>query len=84
MPSFFQVDYNHVMADGISRSNKWVIWPLLQAVVWGALLLIYLRSRTEIPGSAWLASLGRWSYSTYIWHILIVTLLKNKRLWMSP
>jgi peptidoglycan/LPS O-acetylase OafA/YrhL len=84
VPSFFQVDYNHVTADAISRSNKWVIWPLLQAVMWGALLLIYLQARTAIPGSAWLASFGRWSYSTYIWHILIITLLKNKLLWMSP
>jgi peptidoglycan/LPS O-acetylase OafA/YrhL len=83
VPAFFQVDWNHVTIDGISRSNKWVVWPLLQAVMWGALLLVYLRSKTEIPGSERLAGLGRWSYSTYIWHILIITLFKNKLLWMS-
>jgi peptidoglycan/LPS O-acetylase OafA/YrhL len=50
----------------------------------GGLLLIYLRSRREIRGSAILANLGKWSYSTYIWHILVISLLKNKLLWMTP
>jgi peptidoglycan/LPS O-acetylase OafA/YrhL len=82
--SFFQIDFGHATADAISRSNKWVFWPLLQAGMWGGLLLIYLRSRREIRGSAILANLGKWSYSTYIWHILVISLLKNKLLWMTP
>ena len=57
---------------------------MLQAAMWGGLVLLYLRSRTDIPGSPWLANLGRWSYSTYVWHILVITLLKNKLLWMTP
>jgi peptidoglycan/LPS O-acetylase OafA/YrhL len=83
-PSFFHVDYNHMSTDGISHSNKWVFWPLVQAIMWSSLLLIYLRSKTEIVGSAWLANFGRWSYSTYIWHISIIAVLKHKLLWMSP
>jgi peptidoglycan/LPS O-acetylase OafA/YrhL len=83
-PSFFQVDFHNVAADHISRSNKWIFWPLLQAIMWGSFLLLYLRSAGEIPGAAIIASFGKWSYSTYIWHILIIELLKNKFLWMTP
>jgi peptidoglycan/LPS O-acetylase OafA/YrhL len=83
-PSFFQIDFHHVTSDAVSRSNKWLFWPLLQAIIWGSFLLLYLRSSGEIPGSAILANFGKWSYSTYIWHILIIELLKNKFQWMTP
>lgn len=82
--SFFQVDFHNVTPDHVSRSNKWIFWPLLEAAMWGSFLLLYLRSKGVIPGSAMFASFGKWSYSTYIWHILIIELLKNKFLWMTP
>jgi peptidoglycan/LPS O-acetylase OafA/YrhL len=84
VPSFFQVDFHNVAPDHISRSNKWIFWPLLQAIMWGSFLLVYLRSASEIPGAAIVASFGKWSYSTYIWHILVIEILKNKFLWMTP
>jgi peptidoglycan/LPS O-acetylase OafA/YrhL len=83
VPSFFQIDFHNVAVDHVSRSNKWIFWPLLQAMMWGSFLLLYLRSWEEIPGSAIIASYGKWSYSTYVWHILIIEILKNKFLWMS-
>ena len=43
-PSFFQIDFHHVTSDAVSRSNKWLFWPLLQAFMWGSFLLLYLRS----------------------------------------
>src|SRR6185437_10221032 len=84
VPSFFQIDFHNVAADHVSHSNKWIFWPLLEAVMWGSFLLLYLRSRSEIPGSAILASFGKWSYSTYIWHILVIEILKNSFLWLTP
>ena len=83
-PSFFQIDFHNIAPDHISRSNKWIFWPPLQAIMWGSFLLLYLRSVGEIPGAAIVANFGKWSYSTYIWHILIIEILKNKFLWMTP
>ncbi|WP_316187586.1 MULTISPECIES: acyltransferase [unclassified Bradyrhizobium] len=83
VPSFFHVDWQHVSIDSVSRSNKWVIWPLLQAMMWSVFLLLYLRSRSQIWGSAILANLGKCSYSAYIWHILVIALLKTKLMWLS-
>jgi peptidoglycan/LPS O-acetylase OafA/YrhL len=84
VPSFFQIDFHNVTADHVSHSNKWIFWPLLQAVMWGSFLLLYLRSRGEIPGATIVTSFGKWSYSIYIWHILIIEILKNRFLWMTP
>jgi peptidoglycan/LPS O-acetylase OafA/YrhL len=83
-PFFFQVDFHHLTADAVSPSKVWILWPLLQAIMWGSLVLLYLRSRGKIPGSAILANFGKWSYSTYIWHILVIEILKNKFIWMTP
>jgi peptidoglycan/LPS O-acetylase OafA/YrhL len=83
-PSFFHVDYHHVTADGVSRSNKWIFWPTLQAAMWGSLLVLYLRSSGSIPASSIMAKFGKWSYSTYVWHILIIEIFKSRLLWMSP
>ncbi|WP_457492201.1 acyltransferase family protein [Tardiphaga sp. P5_C7] len=83
-PSFFHVDYGKVASDGISRSPIWIFWPCLQAATWGTLAVTYLLSSSVILGSRTVAKLGEWSYSAYIWHILVITALKGQFLGMSP
>jgi peptidoglycan/LPS O-acetylase OafA/YrhL len=80
--SFFHVDYHGISTDHVSHSALWVAWPTLQAGLWGTLLVVYLRSSTAFPGSSILANFGKWSYSSYVWHLLVIELLKNKLLWM--
>lgn len=70
--SFFQVDYARLTADGVSRSAAWVLWPSVQAVLWSGLLLIYLNAAQTIPASGFVARLGKYSYSMYAWHILVI------------
>jgi peptidoglycan/LPS O-acetylase OafA/YrhL len=66
----------------VSRSMYWIMWPTVQAMMWGTLLIVYLLSYATMPGSAILANFGKWSYSAYVWHVLLIELLKGKFLWM--
>jgi peptidoglycan/LPS O-acetylase OafA/YrhL len=81
--SFFHVDTNGVSKDGVSRSALWIIWPTILAMCWSGTLILYLRSSGSIPWSSALAALGTWSYSTYVWHILVIVITKHQLLWMS-
>jgi peptidoglycan/LPS O-acetylase OafA/YrhL len=78
---FFHMDYQHVTADGISRSAYWIMWPTLQAAMWGVFVLLYLRS-SGCGAGAVVANFGKWSYSTYVWHILVIEILKDRMLWI--
>lgn len=82
--SFFQVDYSRLTNDGISRSALWVLWPTIEAVLWSSFLLIYLGATQSIPASAFIARLGKYSYSMYAWHILVIEVTKGRFPWLSP
>jgi len=82
--SFFQVDYAGVATDGVSRSALWVVWPTLEAGMWSILLLVYLNAMQSIPASSFVAALGKYSYSMYAWHILVIEIAKTHFLWLSP
>jgi peptidoglycan/LPS O-acetylase OafA/YrhL len=73
--AFFHFDYNGVTNDGISHHWLWVVWPTIQGVMWAIVLLAYLQSNIRIFGSTLLAKLGRYSYSMYVWHTLIILLV---------
>ena len=78
---FFHVDYNHVTADGISKSALWIIWPTIQAAAFGALVVSYLGASAVNFGanlSALTAWLGKISYSLYIWHIAILLMVMQR------
>ena len=76
--SFFHVDYHHRSPTGISNSALWIIWPTLQAVAWGAFVLMYLGGRGRVPMSAFLSRCGKCSYSMYVWHLFIIHLLPSR------
>jgi peptidoglycan/LPS O-acetylase OafA/YrhL len=82
--AFFHVDYDGVSSDGISRSPLWIIWPTLQAVMWAGFVLVYLRSELPIPFSGFFATLGKYSYSIYVWHIAVLYGLQSHCKWMTP
>jgi peptidoglycan/LPS O-acetylase OafA/YrhL len=81
---FFHVDYYGLAPAGISASPLWVIWPTLQGLIWGGFVLIYLRSGLQIPFSRLWAALGRYSYSMYVWHILVLFSLQGQLMHLSP
>ncbi|MCK9917968.1 hypothetical protein MXD81_53390 [Microbacteriaceae bacterium K1510] len=81
---FFQVDYAGVAVDGGSRSTLWVVWPTLEPGMWSILLLVYLNAVQSIPASSFVAALGKYSYSTYAGHILVMEIAKARFLWLSP
>jgi peptidoglycan/LPS O-acetylase OafA/YrhL len=82
--AFFHVDYHGVTTDGISRSSFWIFWPTMQAVLWAGFVLIYLRSELPIPFSRALATLGKYSYSMYVWHIAVLYALQSRFPFLSP
>jgi peptidoglycan/LPS O-acetylase OafA/YrhL len=60
------------------KSPVWVVWPLLEGAVWGSFVWVYLRVRWPGPellkGSIdkGLAALGAVSFSTYVFHNLVL------------
>lgn len=83
-PAFFNVDFDHVSADGISHSRLWVIYPTLQGGLFAGLILAYLWSRWTVPFSAAVAWLGRISYSLYAWHALVILIALRYRIDVLP
>ena len=71
-PSFFNVG-----PEPFSSSRNWIYWPTVQAAFWGGFVLLYLRSSLELPWSDHLARLGSYSYSIYVWHILVIMLMQK-------
>jgi peptidoglycan/LPS O-acetylase OafA/YrhL len=69
--SFFNYDFNHVAADGVSRSPLWIVWPALEGLMFAAFALVYLRSTWEVPFARAFAYLGKISYSLYVWHTIV-------------
>ncbi|HEY8359600.1 MAG TPA: acyltransferase [Ramlibacter sp.] len=52
----------------------WLLWPSVEAALWGSVLLGYLGARLELP--VWLNQVlsrgGEMSFSLYMWHALVI------------
>lgn len=57
-----------------SRSWLWIVWPDILAITFAVMIPAYIHSTIRIPLSRLWAQLGQYSYSIYLWHILIVEL----------
>lgn len=65
-------------------SYFWVFWPTFHALMWAGFVAIYLKTRLRIPFSDFLAKLGKYSYSIFIWHIFVIAALQNYFKWATP
>jgi peptidoglycan/LPS O-acetylase OafA/YrhL len=82
----FRDDFFHIelaTRRDISNSPAWIIWPTVQAFLWGAFVLTYLTA-ARIPNSKMLESLGQWSFSIYAWHIAVLLLALKLKLDLHP
>jgi peptidoglycan/LPS O-acetylase OafA/YrhL len=52
--------------------------------MWAGFVLIYLNSELPIPFSTFLATLGKYSYSIYVWQYFVLFGLQNYFLSLSP
>jgi peptidoglycan/LPS O-acetylase OafA/YrhL len=71
--SFFHWDY--CANSGESQSKRWIVWPTIEAFLFAFLVITYLKSRARMPLSTYIASLGKWSYSIYVWHTMLLVLI---------
>jgi peptidoglycan/LPS O-acetylase OafA/YrhL len=61
-------------------SFLWIVWPDILAVAFAVLIVSYIQCATHLPLSPTVASLGRWSYSIYLWHIAVILVLQRLHL----
>jgi peptidoglycan/LPS O-acetylase OafA/YrhL len=65
------------------KSPLWVVWPLLEGAVWGSFVWVYLQVRWPGPEAIkgnidkGLAALGAVSFSTYVFHNLVLAAYNN-------
>ena len=65
------------------KSPVWVVWPLLEGAVWGSFVWVYLQVRWPGPEAIkgnidkGLAALGAVSFSTYVFHNLVLAAYNN-------
>ena len=65
------------------KSPVWVVWPLLEGAVWGIFVWVYLQVRWPGPKAIkgnidkGLAALGAVSFSTYVFHNLVLAAYNN-------
>ena len=65
------------------KSPLWVVWPLLEGAMWGAFVWTYLHARWPGPVplktsiDKGLAALGTVSFSTYVFHNLVLAAYNN-------
>ena len=65
------------------KSPVWVVWPLVEGAVWASFVWIYLKVRWPGPVALketldkGLASLGAVSFSTYVFHNLVLAAYNN-------
>ena len=60
-----------------TRQFAWLWWGSLEAILWSLLMICYLGAR--LPWPSWLDRAlcqgGRWSYSLYLWHCMVIFLI---------
>lgn len=71
--NFFHWDYDS--GRSVSPSRSWVLWPTFEAFLFAFLVLAYMNGRFTLPFSAAAAALGRWSYSIYVWHSMLLVMI---------
>ena len=65
------------------KSPVWVVWPLLEGAMWGSFVWVYLHVRWPGPAAlkgnidTGLAALGTVSFSTYVFHNLVLAAYSN-------
>ena len=65
------------------KSPVWVVWPLLEGAMWGSFVWVYLQVRWPGPEAIktnidkGLAALGAVSFSTYVFHNLVLAAYNN-------
>jgi len=65
------------------KSPVWVVWPLIEGAMWGSFVWVYLHVRWPGPEALkcnidkGLAALGTVSFSTYVFHNLVLAAYSN-------
>lgn len=83
----------HAFSRGVGftdmESAWWIVWPPVEAALWGGFLWAYLGSRSSLPArlaaplGRVVAGLGAVSFSTYVMHNLVIAAY-NQRLGLLP
>lgn len=63
-----------------SRSWLWIVWPDILAITFAVMIPAYIHCAVRIPLTKLWAACGRYSYSIYLWHILIIELAMRSHL----
>ncbi len=77
---FIENDFSHVripagrLLNGQSKHWLWIIWPDILSVLFVVLVVSYVHIRMSGRVSQFFARLGNYSYSMYLWHILVMML----------
>ena len=74
--AFSRSQFFHVReASGVSHDWLWIFWPDIAAALSCCLIITYLQSSLRIPFSSVIARFGKYSYSIYLWHVLVIELI---------
>ncbi len=77
--------YFHLKGGFFHSESKaiWIIWPTLEALLWGGLIATYCSSSIRIPSaiSRALAFLGTLSFSLYVNHYYLANVIPK---WLTP
>jgi peptidoglycan/LPS O-acetylase OafA/YrhL len=60
-----------------SPSPLWIIWPDILAIIFAIMIPAYIQCTLKIPLSKLWSTCGRYSYSIYLWHILVITVIQS-------
>ena len=57
----------------------WIVWGPIEATAWALCVIGYSRAEIRLPGllSGWLQRGGELSYSFYLMHLIVITMLLN-------
>lgn len=63
-----------------SPSHLWIIWPDILAIIFAVMIPAYIQCTLKIPLSKLWSTCGRYSYSIYLWHILVISVIQHTHL----
>jgi peptidoglycan/LPS O-acetylase OafA/YrhL len=65
--------------DTTGTSCAWIVYPPLEALVWAFFAVAYVSQKCKLPQQLdrGLSFLGSISFSTYVWHIVLLTILEK-------